>query len=98
MLKVSRTPGPTACLELLHKGCLKRWRKEKGEKNPGLDLGSLQSAAIRLMLECLDLASFITSLVPLSVQPCVKLFLHTQILLLIIIVMATELEIKCPLV
>ena len=29
VLKVCRTPGPTACLKLLHKGCLKRWRKEK---------------------------------------------------------------------
>ena len=28
MLKVCRTPGPTACLKLLQKVCLKRWRKE----------------------------------------------------------------------
>ena len=25
----NKTPGPTACLKLLHKVCLKRWRKEK---------------------------------------------------------------------
>jgi len=29
VLKVHRTPGPTACLTLLNKVCLKIWRKEK---------------------------------------------------------------------
>ena len=29
MLKVCGAPGPTACLKLLHKVCLKRWRKKK---------------------------------------------------------------------
>ena len=29
VLKVCKTPGPTACLKLLQKLCLKRWRKEK---------------------------------------------------------------------
>ena len=29
VLKVCRTPGPTACLKLLQKVCLKMWRKEK---------------------------------------------------------------------
>ena len=29
VLKVCRTHGPTACLKLLQKVCLKRWRKEK---------------------------------------------------------------------
>ena len=30
VLKVCRAPGsPTACLKLLHKVCLKRWRKKK---------------------------------------------------------------------
>ena len=29
VLKVCRTPGPTACLKLLQKVCLKTWRKDK---------------------------------------------------------------------
>jgi len=29
VLKVCRTPGPTACLKMLNKVCLKSWRKEK---------------------------------------------------------------------
>ena len=28
-IKALRSVGPTACLKLLHKVCLKRWRKEK---------------------------------------------------------------------
>ena len=51
VLKVCGMPGPTACLKLLQKVCLKRWRKEKksmtGPRQP-------QPAAIRLMLECLQ--------------------------------------------
>ncbi|XP_065893250.1 sodium/calcium exchanger 1-like [Dysidea avara] len=45
MLKICRTPGPTACLK---KVCLKRWRKEKKIH------GSLEPAAIRLTLEHLQ--------------------------------------------
>jgi len=29
VLKVCRTPGPTACLKMVNKVCLKSWRKEK---------------------------------------------------------------------
>ena len=51
MLQVCRTPGPTTCLKLLQKVCLKRWRKEKKSLN---DLGSLEPATIRLMLKRLQ--------------------------------------------
>jgi len=29
VLKICRTPGPTACLKMLNKVCLKSWRREK---------------------------------------------------------------------
>ena len=42
-LLVCRTPGPTACLKLIQKVCLKRWRKEKKSMT---GLGRFEPAAI----------------------------------------------------
>jgi len=51
VLKVCRTPGPTACLKMLRlKICLKSWQRRKKSKTPG----SLEPAAIQLTLERLQ--------------------------------------------
>ena len=52
MLKVCRAPGPTACVNLLQKVCLKGCMEKGGKKiHDCMDLGSLEPAAIPLKFE-----------------------------------------------